>query len=99
MNFIHQCPYSIEKILTDNGREYKGKEEHEFVKICEQFSITQAYTRVKRPQTNGKAERFIRTLMEMWHEKEQFTSREQRKQSLRRFLNRYNTVKPHKTLD
>ena len=63
---------------------------------CEQYSITQAFTKVKRPQTNGKAERFIRTLMEMWHQKEKFSSREERKRSLKRFINWYNTVKPHK---
>jgi len=97
--FINQCPYDIEKILTDNWKEYKGTSEHEFVRVCEKHSITQAFTRVKRPQTNGKAERFIRTLMEMWHEKEQFTSREQRRKSLKRFVNRYNLVKPHKTLN
>lgn len=99
IQFVYECPYSIEKTLTDNGKEYKWTKDHEFEKVCEQFSITHAYTRIKRPQTNWKAERFIRTLMEMRHEKEQFTSREQRKQSLRRFINRYNTVKPHKTLD
>lgn len=99
LQFIHECPYSIEKILTDNGKEYKWTSSHTFESLCEQLSITHAYTRVKRPQTNWKAERFIRTLMEMRHEKEEFSSREQRKASLRRFLNRYNTVKPHKTLD
>lgn len=98
-HFIDQCPYTIEKILTDNGREYKGKDTHEFVKLCEQHSITQAYTRVKRPQTNGKAERFIRTLMDMRHTKTQFRDREHRKQSLRRFINWYNMTKPHATLD
>lgn len=97
--FIDQCPYTIEKILTDNGKEYKWTDQHAFVRICEQSSITQAFTRIKRPQTNGKAERFIRTIMDMWHKKEQFTSRKQRKQSLKRFINWYNTVKPHKTLN
>ena len=98
-HFIEQCPYSLKKILTDNGKEYKWTDIHAFVALCEEYSITQAFTRIKRPQTNGKAERFIRTLMEMWHEKEQFTSRIERKQSLKRFLNWYNTVKSHKTLD
>ena len=98
-HFVDQCPYSIEKILTDNGKEYKWTNMHQFVQTCEQHSITQAFTKVKRPQTNGKAERFIRTIIDMRHKKEQFSSREQRKQSLKRFLNWYNTVKPHKTLD
>lgn len=97
-HFVAECPYMIEKILTDNWKEYKWTIDHEFVKVCEEFTITQAFTKIKRPQTNWKAERFIRTLMEMRHEKEQFTSREQRKLSLKRFINWYNLVKPHSSL-
>lgn len=93
---MDECPYRIEKIFTDNGKEYKGSGRHLFVQACEKYSITQAFTRVKRPQTNGKAERVIRTLMEMWHEKHIFTSRKERYISLKRFCNWYNTVKPHK---
>lgn len=94
--FIDECPYKIERLMTDNGKEYKWTKEHEFVKLCEREWIKQVFTRVKRPQTNGKAERVIRTLMEMWHRREEFTSLEQRRKSLNRFVNRYNTVKPHK---
>ena len=94
-----ECPYEIEKIYTDNGKEFKGTSDHAFVKTCEKYSITQAFTRVKRPQTNGKAERVIRTLMEMWYRKESFVTRQERKISLKRFANWYNTVKPHKGID
>ena len=62
-------------------------------------SLGQKFTKVKRPQTNGKAERVIRTLMEMWHQKTEFTSREHRNLELIRFINFYNTVKPHKGID
>ena len=61
--------------------------------------IGQKFTRVARPQTNGKAERVIRTLMEMWHEKQSFDSSEHRQKELCRFVNFYNTVKPHGSLD
>ena len=50
-------------------------------------------------QTNGKAERVIRTLMEMWHEKQLFDSPEHRRKELCRFVNFYNTVKPHRSLN
>lgn len=99
MQFVKECPYTIEKLLTDNGKEFKGTKDHEFVKVCEHYTITQAFTKVKHPRTNGKAERFIRTLVEMRHQKEIFTTREERRISLKRFLNRYNTVKPHKWID
>jgi transposase InsO family protein len=99
IQFFNECPYRIEKLLTDNGKEYKWTDNHALVKVCEWYTITQAFTKVRHPRTNGKAERFIRTLMEMRHEKEIFNSREDRKKSLKRFLNWYNTVKPHKWLD
>lgn len=93
---LYECPYIIECIYSDNGKEYKGNEEkHVFMKACLQHDIDQRFTRVKRPQTNGKAERVIRTLMNMWHTKETFRSREERKRSLNRFINFYNQVKPH----
>ena len=49
--------------------------------------------------TNGKAERMIRTLMEMWHNKIQFQSSAHRKTELVRFINYYNGVKPHKGIE
>ena len=96
---VDECPYTIEVIYSDNGTEYKGTQQHEFVKACRDYRINQKHTRPARPQTNGKAERVIRTIMEMWHNKTYFTSPEQRRTELRRFLNYYNAVKPHKGID
>jgi hypothetical protein len=56
-------------------------------------------SKVRHPQTNGKAERVIKTLMELWHEKTIFKNREHRKKELIRFVNYYNTVKPHAGID
>jgi transposase InsO family protein len=96
---VDECPYTIEYTYSDNGKEYKGTENHAFVRACTDLGIGQKFTRVKRPQTNGKAERVIRTLMEMWHQKEVFKDRKNRQISLLRFINFYNTVKPHKGID
>ncbi len=93
---LEECPYTLEYSYSDNGKEYKGTEGHAFVSLCREAGMGQKFTRCKRPQTNGKAERVIRTLMEMWHKREQFTDRKQRQISLLRFINFYNTVKPHK---
>ena len=98
-DILVQCPYSIECIYSDNGREYKGTVDHAFVHLCRLNNMNQKFTRPARPQTNGKAERVIRTLMEMWHEKEVFLNSEDRKSKLKRFINFYNTVKPHKGLN
>ena len=61
--------------------------------------IEQLFTKVRTPRTNGKAERVIKTLMEMWHEKTIFKDRAHRKKELIRIVNYYNTVKPHKGID
>lgn len=96
---VDECPYEIDYAYSDNGKEYRGSDSHEFVHTCKVHNIGQKFTRINRPQTNGKAERVIRTLMDMWHNKERFTSRKQRQTSLIRFINFYNTVKPHKGID
>jgi transposase InsO family protein len=96
---IDECPYTIECVYSDNGTEFKGTLEHAFVQVATQAGIAQKFTRPARPQTNGKAERVIRTLMAMWHEKIIFVDRRDRHISLIRFVNFYNTVKPHRSLD
>lgn len=94
--WVDECPYVIECLYTDNGKEYKGTAEHTLMEYCAHHGIKKRYTRVKRPQTNGKAERVIRTIMEMCHEKTTFTSSEHRKKMIKRRVNRYNCAKPHK---
>lgn len=94
---LTECPYTIDVIFSDNGTEYRGRpEDHAFMKLCKEQKIEQRFTKVKTPRTNGKAERVIRTLMDMWHSKTVFKDRRHRKVELIRFVNWYNTVKPHK---
>ena len=96
--FIHPCPYQIDCIYSDNGSEYKDTANHPFGIACFENGINQKFTRPASPQTNGKAERVIQTIMEMWHEKQEFDSPEHRQKELCRFVNFYNTVKPHRSL-
>ena len=97
---LEECPYAIETWYTDNGTEYKGNpRKHALAMLCEANSIEQRFTKVKTPRTNGKAERVIRTLLEMWCRKTEFKSRVHRQQELIRFVNYYNIVKPHKGID
>jgi len=99
---LEERPYTIEIWYTDtdNGTEYKGNPKtHTFAKLCLENKIEQKFTRVKNPRTNGKAERVIRTLLEMWYQKTEFKSRSHRKQELIRFVNYYNTVKSHKGIN
>ena len=94
---LEECPYTIETWYTDNGTEYKGSPaKHEFMGMCREHGIKQSFTRPYTPRTNGKAERVIKTIQDMWLKKTRFTSRIHRRQELIRFVNYYNTVKPHK---
>jgi len=96
---LEECPYTIEVYYTDNGREYKGNpKNHEFMVKCQENRIEQGFTRPRTPRTNGKAERVIRTIIETWHEKTRFSSSAHRKNELRRFVNYYNGVRPHKRI-
>ena len=96
---LDECPYTIEQVYSDNGLEYRGSKDHAFMKLCLLNNIEQGFTKVRTPRTNGKAERVIRTLMDMWHRKTVFKSRAYRRTELIRFVNWYNTVKPHKGID
>lgn len=97
---VNECPYTIEVWYTDNGTEYKGNPKtHALMKLCQENKIDQRFTKVKTPRTNGKAERVIRTILEMWHNKTRFKSKQHRRTELIRFVNYYNTVKPHKGIN
>jgi len=97
---LDECPYTIVQFYTDNGVEYRGDPEHHaFMKLCQENKIEQRFTKVKCPKTNGKAERMIRTIMEMWHNKTIFKNRQHRRIELIRFVNWYNTVKTHKGIN
>ena len=89
---LEECPYTLEYTYSDNGKEYKGTPDHEFVKLCKAQGIGQKFTRVRRPQTNGKAERVIKTIMTMWHEQTIFASRQDRQIGLARFVNPFLSV-------
>lgn len=95
---IEPCPYNIDAVYSDNGTEYKGTQKHEFALVCHRNGINRKFTKPACLQTNGKAERIIRTLMEMRHEQTESADPEHRKRELVRFLNCYNTVNPHSAL-
>ena len=54
---------TIERVLSDNGGCYRSRE---FLKTCAELSIAPRRTRPYRPQTNGKEERMIQTLIREW---------------------------------
>ena len=53
----------IERVLSDNGSAYRSRV---VAAACQALHVAQRWTRPYRPQTNGKAERFIQTLLREW---------------------------------
>jgi transposase InsO family protein len=97
---IAACPYIIVKAYSDNGTEYKGRrDQHLFALTCGNNNISQGFTKPYTPQTNGKAERVIRILLEEWHRVTIFSSREHRKQALQRYVHQYNFMRRHGGID
>lgn len=86
-------------VLTDNGREYCGKETHPYELYLALNEIAHKKTRVNRPQTNGFVERFNRTLLDEFFRKafrEKFyDSVEKLQKDLHKYLRFYNTERPH----
>ena len=91
----------FEAILTDNGPEVAShgkKDQHPFERMLMELGIKHRYTRPYRPQTNGKVERFWRTLNEDLLEDTTFESVEELKDELMQYLIYYNTQRPHQGL-
>ncbi len=80
----------------DNGSGYRSKLHR---KACEALGIRHLLTRPYRPRTNGKAERFIRTLLASWAYKRPYATSAERRAALDGFLTRYNTKRPHRSLN
>lgn len=86
---------SVERILTDNGSAYRSRS---FARLLRVAGIRHLFTRPYRPQTNGKVERWIRTVLSECLYLEVFTSGEQRRRRLAWFVRFYNDRRPHLAL-
>jgi transposase InsO family protein len=83
---------TIERILTDNGNGYRSKR---WKKRCAALGIRHSRTKPYRPATNGKAERFNRTLSDEWAYARLWRSERSRRRGLDRFMHRYNHHRHH----
>ena len=83
---------TTERVLSDNGAAYRS---HLWRDTCAELGITAKKTRPYRPQTNGKIERFHRTLADGWAFKRFYTSETARRAALPAWLHEYNHHRPH----
>ena len=82
----------VERILTDNGNGYRS---FAWRDLCAELGIKHSRTKPYRPATNGKVERFNRTLADEWAYARLWKSERSRARALDRFLHRYNHHRHH----
>ena len=86
---------TVQRVLSDNGSCYRS---HLWRDTCAELGITPKKTRPYRPQTNGKIERFHRTLAEGWAFKKFYNSESARLAALPAWIHDYNHHRPHSAI-
>jgi transposase InsO family protein len=86
---------TVERVLSDNGSCYRS---YLWRDTCAELGITPKRTRPYRPQTNGKVERFNRTLLDEWAYLRPYRSEAERRRRLDKWLHLYNHHRSHTAL-
>lgn len=87
---------AVERVMTDNGSAYRSRR---FAKALRLLAIRHIFTRPYTPKTNGKAERFIQTLLREWAYGLAHPSSAARNIDLPRWLDWFNRSRPHSALN
>jgi transposase InsO family protein len=83
---------TIKRLLTDNGSAFRSKA---FRAACAELGMRQKFTRAYRPQTNGKAERFIQSALREWAYGIAYNHSSERTAMLAKWQHHYNWHRPH----
>lgn len=86
---------TVERVMTDNGSAYRSRR---FGKALRWLTIRHIFTRPYTPKTNGKAERFIQTLLREWAYGLEYPTSDARKMDLTRWLDWFNHARPHSAI-
>ena len=86
---------TVERVLSDNGNGYRS---FAWRDACTELGIQRRYTRPRRPQTNGKAEALVKTLLREWAYRFAYPSSAHRARALPGYLRWYNRHRPHGSL-
>jgi transposase InsO family protein len=86
---------SVKRLMTDNGSAYVS---FAHAAACRELGIRHIRTRPYRPRTNGKAERFIQTLIRRWAYRRTYQTSAERTHALDAWLDHYNFTRPHGSL-
>ncbi len=82
----------VRRILTDNGSAFRSQA---FARACRRLGLRHSFTRPYRPQTNGKAERFIQSALREWAYGIPYNHSTERAAMLVRWTHHYNWHRPH----
>jgi transposase InsO family protein len=96
VGFFRRHGIPVERVMTDNGSAYRSTL-HAFA--CRLLGLPHLRTRPYRPQTNGKAERLIRTMLAEWAYGPIYRTSRERSAALPGWLRRYNHRRPHAALN
>jgi transposase InsO family protein len=92
LRWFRRLGIRVERVMTDNGAGYVSRL---FGKACRMLRLRHVRTRPYTPRTNGKAERFIQTLLREWAYALPYRSSDTRAADLPRWLRHYNHERPH----
>jgi transposase InsO family protein len=95
VRWLQGCGVSVARVMTDNGSAYRSRA---FGGRCAQLGVRQLRTRPYTPRTNGKAERFIQTMVRQWAYGRVYPSSAQRRALLPAWLHYYNVHRGHTSL-
>jgi transposase InsO family protein len=83
---------TVRRVLTDNGLAFRSRA---FAAACQGLRVRHKFTRFYRPQTNGKAERFIQSAIREWAYGFTYQNSAQRTNALDAWIHHYNWHRPH----
>jgi transposase InsO family protein len=95
LRFFRDHGVQVQRVMTDNGPAYRSRT---FAKTCRWLRLDHKRTRPYTPRTNGKAERFIQTLVRQWAYQHPYPNSALRNAALPAWLHRYNHQRPHASL-
>jgi transposase InsO family protein len=92
VTYFHGLGVTVRRVMTDNGGAFRAKV---FKRACERLGLKHIFTRPYRPQTNGKAERFIQSALREWAYGFAYNDSCERQALLKQWIHHYNWHRPH----
>ena len=90
--YLRSLGVRVRRVLTDNGSAFRSKL---FRQACHELEVKHSFTGPYRPQTNGKAERFIQSALREWAYGIAYNHSSERQEMLERWIHHYNWHRPY----